>query len=232
MLQKGFAPIVLILGILLISSGIIGGAYYFKTTLEKPKVPEQKPTTPKATPTPTSVDETANWETYEDAKWDFQIKHPRGWKSSVINYYDVNSPNANNPDYASYYQANISSPDKEGFGKGAEKPTISKYTLIITVYSKKKPLTLLEEAKFRGQEFPQCMLGDSCDQIPAKEVAKISNDRFKEFYTVTTSNNLKHTIIPFPDNSGYYVDIETWYTWPRNELDLYEKILSTFKFLD
>lgn len=74
--QAGFAPIIIILIVLLFSAGIIGGAYYFKTTLEKPKISDQKPTTPKVTPTSTSADETVNWKTYINKKFNYSIKYP------------------------------------------------------------------------------------------------------------------------------------------------------------
>lgn len=88
--QKGFAPIVVILGILLISSGIIGGAYYFKTQTQKPIDKQTNLPQPALMPSPqadqTQVDETenpdstgANWKTYTNTKYNYAIQYPNDW---------------------------------------------------------------------------------------------------------------------------------------------------------
>lgn len=74
--QKGFAPIVLILGILLISSGVLYGYIISKITSEKPNVSEQKPTVSLTTPNPTSADRTVNWKTYSDNDFNYSFKFP------------------------------------------------------------------------------------------------------------------------------------------------------------
>lgn len=74
--------------------------------------------------------------------------------------------------------------------------------------------------------------GSPCEPIPPKEIIKKSDSHFKEFYSVVTANNLRHTIFPVPNKQESFIDISTWYTWPKDDFEIYDKIISTFKFLD
>lgn len=71
-MQKGFAPIIVIIGILVIAA-LTGGAYYLGT--QKPPAP-----TPvinqRSKATPTTVDETADWKTYTNTLIGFALKYP------------------------------------------------------------------------------------------------------------------------------------------------------------
>ncbi len=71
-MQKGFATILLISVIVVI---IIGGAFYFlkKPFSPTPIIPVVKT---QQQPTPTSVDETANWKTFASPTGHFSIKYP------------------------------------------------------------------------------------------------------------------------------------------------------------
>ncbi len=111
--QKGFAPIIIILGILLVSAGIIGGAYYYKTTTEKSKVSEQKPATPKATPIPSQADETVNeakplssgnWKTYTNSDFGISLEYPADAVVSTKTLYSMLSKSSNGLDIAPPYQ--------------------------------------------------------------------------------------------------------------------------------
>lgn len=74
-MQKGFAPILLLVGILILAT-IAGGAYYFstknfsKSTLQ-PTIQTSQPQNPSPTTNPT-----AYWKTYTDAKNGYEIKYP------------------------------------------------------------------------------------------------------------------------------------------------------------
>ncbi|MBI2020732.1 hypothetical protein HYS94_04985 [Candidatus Daviesbacteria bacterium] len=72
-MQKGFAPLLIIVGILVVGL-IAGGAYYLGS------VGAPKPQTPvvNQTPQPTA-DETANWKTYTNENLEFTIKYPSDW---------------------------------------------------------------------------------------------------------------------------------------------------------
>jgi len=86
-MQKGFASILILVGILVITI-VAGGVYYFgKSQVSKPQ-PSNPPVvsqTPQPTITtqPTSIpDETANWKTYINKKYGFSVKYPATWYSN------------------------------------------------------------------------------------------------------------------------------------------------------
>ncbi len=86
MKQTGFAPILILVGILVITL-VGGGAYYFGS--QKPPVQPQNPIvisspTPTTSPTdasgvPNGTAETANWKTYTNNKYQFSFKYPPVW---------------------------------------------------------------------------------------------------------------------------------------------------------
>ena len=96
-MQKGFAPIIILVGILLLAS--VGGAYYFfkiKTPTQKACTQEAKicpdglsvgrggpncEFTPCSTSSPSpTLDETANWKTYTNTENHYILKYPTDWK--------------------------------------------------------------------------------------------------------------------------------------------------------
>lgn len=87
--QKGFAPIILLIGVLVITLAA-GGAYYYYQSKQKlstysPPTPTNNTvqTTPSPTPNPT-----ANWETYENAYYSF--KYPDDWDLEIDSKKDSN----------------------------------------------------------------------------------------------------------------------------------------------
>lgn len=104
-MQKGFAPILIIL-LIGIALAAIGGAYYFGTLKSTPLQPiaSSTPTsasqTPQATPKSTSnpsqnpADETANWKTHNDTDYNFQ--YPSDWnvkKNDYLNSTQITNKN-------------------------------------------------------------------------------------------------------------------------------------------
>ncbi len=90
--QKGFSPLVIILGIILII-GIAGGAYYFgKSQTKKPEASSSpNPMVVSQTPQPiitpsSSPDETSSWKIYTNAKNGFSIKYPNNVRVGKENY--------------------------------------------------------------------------------------------------------------------------------------------------
>ncbi len=92
MKEKGFAPLIIMLGILIIL-GIACGAYYLGTIRNKPKI--QNPiVTSQATPTARSAqttpvplsDETANWPSHTNSYLHYAIKYPTGWQIKTCTY--------------------------------------------------------------------------------------------------------------------------------------------------
>src|SRR3990172_10103145 len=97
-MQKGFVPILALVGILVIAA-VAGGAYY----LSKVKTPESRicamdvktcpdgssvgrsgpncefSPCPKSSLSPTPSDETSNWKTYRNEKEGYSIKYPPKW---------------------------------------------------------------------------------------------------------------------------------------------------------
>lgn len=81
-MQKGFAPILLLFGIVIIVA-IAGGAYYFGKLSLKPSQ-SQASVTP--SPQPVKVDETVNWKTYDSE--DYNISYPSDWSIEKSAYTD------------------------------------------------------------------------------------------------------------------------------------------------
>ncbi len=97
-MQKGFAPILILVGILVIAL-VGGGAYYFGTkkapaqqTSQPVTAPEpmtqQLPTSPvpDASPVPTGIDETANWKTYTNSIGKYEFKYPENIQLTEVGY--------------------------------------------------------------------------------------------------------------------------------------------------
>ncbi|MFA5932753.1 MAG: hypothetical protein WCV81_00635 [Microgenomates group bacterium] len=100
--SKGFAPIIIILGIVLML-GIAGGAYFLVKNSNT--VPKNNIIAPTISPTPTAtlkVDETANWNTYTNTKYSYSIKYPTDYSLIEVT-----------PDYIRIFQA----PTKPTFPK-------------------------------------------------------------------------------------------------------------------
>lgn len=83
--QKGFAPILILVGFLVLIAAIPGGAYYLKSiknqqpavTTSKPSLPTPFPTPSDASPAPTGAAETADWKIYKNTY--FTFKYPKDW---------------------------------------------------------------------------------------------------------------------------------------------------------
>lgn len=71
--QRGFAPILVIIAILI---AVGAGAYYLGT--QKPKESTSLPQTPQATPTPTIKE--SNWKSYSDKNLKVSFEYPPDWR--------------------------------------------------------------------------------------------------------------------------------------------------------
>ena len=108
--EKGFAPIIILVGILVIVA-VVGGVYYLgvhrsyapvstpnpevTSTLQPSSVSQTTPT-PDVTSTPNP---TANWQTYTDTQNGFSIKYPTDW-------YTAKSTNSSNELVGAYFSPN------------------------------------------------------------------------------------------------------------------------------
>ncbi len=87
--QKGFAPILILFGILVIVAAA-GGVYYLgRSSAKLPDTspisvptsqtsvsPTQPPAKTYISPSPTTINETANWKTYTNEKYKISFKYP------------------------------------------------------------------------------------------------------------------------------------------------------------
>lgn len=75
-MQKGFMPILILVGILIITA-VAGGAYYLGRLATSKPSPAPVSQTPQPTLSTVPVtDETVNWKTYEDLDLGFSLKYP------------------------------------------------------------------------------------------------------------------------------------------------------------
>ena len=88
--QRGFTPILIIVGILIIAT-VAGGAYYLRkdtSSLRGGSEATDVAISPTPTPTPdetvyTESDETANWKTYTNTEYGYSIKYSQNFKTQV-----------------------------------------------------------------------------------------------------------------------------------------------------
>jgi len=82
--SKGFAPLILLIGILIIGLAAVGGYYLYQKQTSYP-IPQvvQKTPQPKLTKS-TSSAQTANWKTYADTKYGYQVQYPADWDLTVL----------------------------------------------------------------------------------------------------------------------------------------------------
>jgi len=79
-MQKGFAPILILVGVLVL---IAGGVYYLgikKAPVQQVQNPMVTFQTAQATPTPSTSDQTVNWKTYTNNENNYSFKYPQTWQ--------------------------------------------------------------------------------------------------------------------------------------------------------
>lgn len=121
-MQKGFAPILILVGFLMLI-GAVGGAYYLgmkasqDSHQQNPVITSdsypQASASASVAPTPTPADETANWKTYTHATEGYLIKYPPTW--SVI---DTDSQNPSNTSVTINSNERFSFPDAPNSPEG------------------------------------------------------------------------------------------------------------------
>ncbi len=150
MKQKGFAPILIILGVI-VALGIFGGIYYLKFqkgSSQQNTVIQTTGTTTTSTTSPTS-DQTANWQTYTSSIGAFSLKYPPTWV--------LESPTDS---------GGISITDKKPFGQGLQ---ISTYPST----SNLSELDFLYTYSFYGQDLAEPSiktLGDLLQGVISKQI--------------------------------------------------------------
>ena len=86
MRQRGFIPILILVGILVIAVAV-SGAYYMGTrkpaTVPSPTPVVTSSSPSDASPAPNGAGETANWKTYTNTKLGYEIKYPQDEETST-----------------------------------------------------------------------------------------------------------------------------------------------------
>ncbi len=209
---------ILIIGISIFIIISIGSGYLYlkkspKTTIDQSNsVPPSLSDTWKSTITP-SPNPTAEWQTYTNSVYHYEIKYPPGWvhrEPPVLEYYgnsQISIP-THSIHIITYNKTQIS----------LEETSISLGTRCVGTCSETDDgLQLIE-----GKDY----------QMIKPKVEKKSNQSLTEYYSIKTHNGTIEAIIPIPDNDKYYIYIFP-NAWPRNESkNLFDQILSTFRFLE
>jgi len=75
--QQGNVAVIVLVAALLAAVGF--GAFYYGKSASIKTTPKASDSAAQTTPTP-SADETANWETYSNAQYKFELRHPEDWR--------------------------------------------------------------------------------------------------------------------------------------------------------
>ena len=87
--QKGFTPIIILIGILIVA--LIGsGAYYLGN--KKAPLPSPSPVSVQPSSTSSSSDETLNWKTYKNDKYGIEFQYPDSWMLDDHEALSINLP--------------------------------------------------------------------------------------------------------------------------------------------
>ncbi|MBI4100463.1 hypothetical protein HY439_01850 [Candidatus Microgenomates bacterium] len=225
-MQKGFAPIFILVGILVITA-VVSGTYYFlklktpqprictmdvKTCLDGSSVGRAGPNCefapcPKSSPSPTPIDETANWKTYINKQLGFSIKGP-----GDIKQYDFPG---NIPSYIAISLPTIPADQHQGI-------TIMRYpNTEITIQELMEDIS---SQRFSNAKDPSAIFKKSYYTVDGKQ---------EEMITRISSGNGEARFLFIQANKNI-LEFTIWYTtkYKQETLKLFDQILSTFKFLD
>ncbi len=137
--QGGFAPILLLIGILIIVL-VGGGIYYYQAQIYRSATPTSQVS---KTPRPsTQTDETANWKTYINPVIKYTFEYPPDWKLTEQNLGPATIANLDSPN--STVSIAVSATrwfDPGGCGAPCPKPPTVTFTI------KGKKYTAIEDAK-------------------------------------------------------------------------------------
>lgn len=214
-MQKGFAPLIIILGILVIL-GIAGGAFYLgRSTISNPSptpaVTSQitPPLNPSTNPAPTGSGETDNWKTYTNTQAGISFKYPNNW---IVEPYDI-------PGF-SYFHGIIQLKIK-GQQYGPEPATMS-----ISYWDNPENLTL---DKFEQKLNEGGGKYYSLDLPNAQKItiAGISSYYWKSVASACEPVRCGRYMIPYKNK---IFDISLYLATAEQQQDIIDQILSTFKF--
>lgn len=235
-MSKGFVPILVLVGILIVTA-LAGGAYYFlKVKTLAPKVCTMDMKTcpdgslvgrsgpncefaPCPKPSPTPVGETTNWKTYINKKHNYQVMYPPVWTTRENNNLSY--------DFISFEPSDTTKNDPNG----SIGLMITKTSLFVKTEA---------DAKNAFQTFM-----DSCSPDTPTECTKKVSDSYKFEKQVTVAGKLafqtyggccedfgRHIFLYHKDNEYRFTlyNLGPSSDKLRNE-EVFNQILSTFKFL-
>lgn len=209
-MQKGFAPILILVGILVLTA-VAGGAYYFgKSQVPKSQTQNQviiSKTIPSVAPTstPTISDETANWKT--DAKFGYEIKYPQ---NSVITNF---SPDTSVPDLVSATSIEINGP-------------------LFFVYVYKNLGIDIIDAASRDQ-WCNLLQKELIGQLECKHggnLPMVQVNGYSAYQATGGRDNTLAKIIYIPHNDYVYELTVTTGDIVGNKFSILDQVLATFKF--
>lgn len=231
LMQKGFAPILILVEILVIMA-VAGGVYYFaKFQSVKPQnslVSQTSQPTINPQPTQTS-NETVSWKTYTNTKYGFTFRYPPFWDLETLGGYSpINS--SDSIDYGNYFSLNVFKEDLQcesfqGFEKNITvKNGLKQYVDNLWEANKNsiKNLSTIETIKIggvlgfsftiQGGTFTQRCGWESLDDYTGKLIIFEHNNVIFQIKAAISSDN--KFFLPKPDENNI------------------NNLVSTFKFTD
>jgi hypothetical protein len=211
----------------IVGGGILGYLRYFKREISSlSKFSEiKKPEKPKI------EEETANWKTYRNLKWNYEIKYPRNFYAMDV--YEGDTGAISNVELPEYEEGSITWMGREVVVFGA------KNGILVTINYAGKTEKPLE--KWLKKEYPQLDLSHYKSVYIAEENALLNR---KEFYNECLSGSLGECE---SENAprGNFIDYDIYLLKDSNifnikaqikmenkEYDtIFNQILSTFRFL-
>lgn len=220
-MRRGFAPIFVVLIFTLIA---IGAYYFIKTSpaASQSTIQQQSPT-----PSPTT-DNTANWKTYINNKYGFQLLYPPSWQvkefdisqDSEALFWLLISPSPNN--------------DRTILYPWKDLPSINDGLHIIVTHKQNQENDLIRTGYNCNLENEGCVL--LFKRQPTKFLGLMANQSVAEFpdqpelYKSFGNKVQPYTYIIFNHQSNGWVVAYNYADFSGNHDPLFEQILSTFRF--
>lgn len=195
--QKGFAPILIL--ILIVGIGIVAASYFAGSKGIFSKLPAISISSPTPSATP---DVTANWKTYANSSYSYQIKYPSDW--SVIN------EDKDKPAFKAIVQLapNNSTNNLPSVVVAIEQNTFD------TVYNGLKEVS----ERYKGT-FKQFTVNNL-----------ITNANKAEFITGAGNSDYNIQVIFEKNKLAYNIEFLSKNPPDPNEIKIFDQILSTFHF--
>jgi len=217
-----FIAIVIVLAIL-VGGGILGYMKVFKREMiSLSEFPEIKKLEKIIEPEKAIEDETADWKSYRNEEYGFEIKYPKEWSVSETPKEVLTYPNSLSENMFCHYR-------EECIKKGARLSECYVCPILLSVYQNLANLSLKEffekryaafYGNFKLQKEESFFIEDG---IPAKKFIFTSvNDNSK----VTVAIKKEEKIIEIRDHFGLSVD-----SIDPKFVKIFNQILSTFRFL-